>query len=602
MSNFQTDRVKNKRGIDIFRKGRNFKKKKPKNENLEEGIVAWTSFYRANPHRFASDYLGVDLKIFQQILLYAMMHNLYFVYIAARGQGKSFLTALFAIIKGILFPNTKIVVAAGQKTQAREIIGKIEEFRRSSPNLQREIKFITDTGNDPRVEFHNGSTIRTVAANDGARGARSNVLIIDEFRMVSEDIIETVLRKFQTAPRKLGFLSKPEYHGRESEFQERNQELYLSSAWYKADASWNRVVDYNNKFLEGKPYFACQLPYQLSIKEGLYIREQAQEEMDSAAFNEIRWEMEMNAMFWGSNLNSYFTFEELDKNRTLKKLYYPRNIAAMVGDSSLKIPPKKKGELRVVSADIATMGGSDNDASIYSVARLIPIGNNEYERQTVYMEDLVGGHTQVQATRIRELFEDFDCDYIVLDTRSAGIGVYDAMTTELVNTTTGEVYEPVSCINNKELADRCAFVGAKKVVYSITGSAQLNSLIAVAMKDALRKGKIKFGVDEQNADDILSTIKGYSTNKISPEAKAYLKMPYVQFTSMVHEFLNLEQEYTSDGSIRLKEPRSGRKDRYSSISYLNYFANELEIKNRRIKPKEVSNVGSFFMARPAKLF
>lgn len=58
-----------------------------KSERILQGVAIWCSFYRANPHRFAKDYLKVNLKLFQKILLYGMMHNNYFMYIASRGQG-----------------------------------------------------------------------------------------------------------------------------------------------------------------------------------------------------------------------------------------------------------------------------------------------------------------------------------------------------------------------------------------------------------------------------------------------------------------------------------------------------------------------------------
>lgn len=48
--------------------------------------IAWRAgYYRANPHRFVEDYLGITLKLFQKILLYAMMHNNYIMYLASRG-------------------------------------------------------------------------------------------------------------------------------------------------------------------------------------------------------------------------------------------------------------------------------------------------------------------------------------------------------------------------------------------------------------------------------------------------------------------------------------------------------------------------------------
>ena len=50
-------------------------------------VALWVSYYRANPHRFAEDFLGIQLKVFQKILLWAMMMNDAFYFVAARGIG-----------------------------------------------------------------------------------------------------------------------------------------------------------------------------------------------------------------------------------------------------------------------------------------------------------------------------------------------------------------------------------------------------------------------------------------------------------------------------------------------------------------------------------
>lgn len=58
-----------------------------KANRIMDGIAYWGSFYRSNPQRFVKDYLNINLKLFQKILIYAMMHNERFMYIASRGQG-----------------------------------------------------------------------------------------------------------------------------------------------------------------------------------------------------------------------------------------------------------------------------------------------------------------------------------------------------------------------------------------------------------------------------------------------------------------------------------------------------------------------------------
>lgn len=118
MRPFQVDRNKYSRhGVrDIYKKEKNYNKTNDnlaKSERLREGFKKWTSYFRANPHRFAEEYLGVRLYLFQKIILYLMFKNSFIMMIAARGLGKSFLMALYAIIHAILYPGALIVVASG---------------------------------------------------------------------------------------------------------------------------------------------------------------------------------------------------------------------------------------------------------------------------------------------------------------------------------------------------------------------------------------------------------------------------------------------------------------------------------------------------------
>lgn len=52
-------------------------------------IARMTAFYRANPHRFAKDYLNIDLRLFQKILIFMMNWSTHFIFFASRGLGKT---------------------------------------------------------------------------------------------------------------------------------------------------------------------------------------------------------------------------------------------------------------------------------------------------------------------------------------------------------------------------------------------------------------------------------------------------------------------------------------------------------------------------------
>lgn len=283
--NYQVLRNKASKDSNLFN-GKNFNKDSDnlaKSKKLMEGIGIWGSWYKRFPHLFVRDYLGVTLKPFQKILIYYMAHYNYFMYIASRGQGKSFLTAIFCCVRCILYPETKVIISAGKKGQAKEIIEKIDDLKNKSPNLSREINYINTGSNDPKCEFHNGSWIKIVASNDNARSKRANLLIADEFRMINLEVVNKVLRKFLTAPRQPKYLEKPEY----AHLLERNKEIYLSSAWFCHHWSWEKVQAFFKAMVKGKEYFLCSLPYQLAIKEGLLDRQQVKDEMSESDFDEL---------------------------------------------------------------------------------------------------------------------------------------------------------------------------------------------------------------------------------------------------------------------------------------------------------------------------
>lgn len=574
MGNFESD-VKKHKNPNPFMTTPNYSKKEENmisNKKFMNKVKLWASFYREYPFKFAEDYLGLTLKTFQKILLFCMFHFYFFMFIAARGLGKSWLTAVFCVCKACLYPKCKIVVASGNLKQATQIINYIDEMRKESECLNRSISYLSDNVNNAKVEFWNGSSIIVVASNSGARSKRANVLVIDEFILVDKTTITTVLRKFKANPRQPKYLSKPQY----AHLTERNQEVYLSSAGQKWHWSYEKFKSFFNSMMNGKKYFLCDLPYQLTIKEGLRMKEEVLDEMQEDDFDPILWEMEMEGIWIGENEKSYFKFDDLEPNRKLLMPIYPKPMYDLLKDSSFKYPVKKQNEIRMISSDIAMMAGQQNDSSIYTILSLIPDATNRfYIRNVVYMESMMGGHSTTQAIRIRQLYDDFDCDYIVLDTNGNGLSIYDNLCQNLFDKERKIEYGAFSCINDEEMAKRCVIADAPKKIYSMKAYQQINSDCAVSFRDNLRKGRIRLLINENECREILSGLKGY--DKLPPEVQAKFIIPYIQTTALISEMINLEADINQDtGLVKLKEPRTGRKDRWSSISYGNYFANLLE--------------------------
>lgn len=573
-------------------------------DKVIEGMAIWGSYYRANIDVFVVDYLQLDfLKWFQLVLLVMMDRARVFLWIASRGMGKSFLIAIFACVRCILYPGTKVVITSGTRGQSINVLEKIQtELLKVSPNLRNEIdmdetKF---SGQDAKVMFKNSSYIKVVTASDNARSNRANILIVDEFRMVKKDTIDTVFKKFLTSRRMPPYKELTEAERKAEYAKEPNKSCFLSSAYFKDHWSYNKMLDTFKLMLDdNKTDFVCGLPYQLSIQEGLLFPEDVETDMLEADFNEIKWSMEMEAMWFGDEDGSFFDFNSISKNRRINYPMLPDKLSSLLGNSQkVKIPPKQLGEKRILSADIALMSSKkhNNDATAVFINQMMPTKAGRYTNNIVYSDTFEGLHTEDQALIIRKMYDEFQCDYIVLDCTGLGLGVYDALVRDMVDPDTGEIYPAISCYNNQEMAERCTVKGADKVIWAIKGNPTINSECAVLLREGFKSGKIRLLVTEYDGESLLSDIKGYGS--LSPSEKTKLQMPYVHMTLLIDELVNLQHD-ESGGRVRVFEKTGRRKDRYSSLSYNYYVATQLESKLGR--HREASFGDNIFMFKPPKI-
>lgn len=564
-----------------------------------DGVEVWASFYRENPHRFAKDYLGITLRLFQKILLYMMNISNYFCYIAARGQGKSFLLAIFCCIRCILYPGTKIVVVSGTRGQATNILEKIrDELIPKSELLKNEIDNVRISPSKAEIIWKNGSTIKVATASDNSRGMRSNILLVDEYRMVDKSVIDTVLRRFVSSPRMPEYLHKKKY----AHLKERNKEIYLSSAYFASHISYQRFRDYAiNMMDDTKKFFVCDFPYQLSIAEGLLDAEQVADDMSETDFSETKWSMEMEGFWLGANEDSFFDFTSISNNRKIDYPWLPAEVNAMLGNSKKTvIPSKQAGEIRLLSVDIALMSSKrhQNDASAIFVNSLKPTRTGRYVNNIVYTESFEGAHTADQALRVRRLFDMYDADYIVIDVKGVGFGVADLLVRDIPDPELGDIMPGLSCANNKEWAERCKIPGAQKALWVINASAQFNSDCAVLLRDGFRAGRVRLLTTEYDGEVLLGKIKGY--NGLTAEEQLKLQMPYINTTLLISELINLQYETNSNG-IKVSTKANRRKDRFSSLSYSVYVANQLELQLNKKKSRSITEDDFAFMYRAPKI-
>lgn len=568
-----------------------------KAKRMMNGVATWCSFYRANPHRFCADYLNIHLKLFQKILIFLMFWNNYFIYIASRGQGKSFLIAIFSVCRCILYPETQICICAKARSQSINVLEKITTILMpNSANLRMEIGDYSTKGQDAYIEFRNGSRIKVVTANDNARSNRSNIIIVDEFRMVDIDIINKVIRKFNTAPRQPKYLNNPKY----SHLAERNKEFYLSSAWFKSHWSFSKLQAYfKNMVDETKRYFCCGLPYQLAIKENLLSAEQVADEMSESDFNELGWSMEMECLFYGDDEGSFFTYEDVSANRVLKTAVYPEATSKLIADKRVKIPPLAMREERILSVDVALLASTknNNDAAAIFINSALPNSQNKYIANIIYTENHEGLHSNDLSLIIRRLYEQFHCTQLVLDTRGVGISIYDNLCRDIYDNETGITYHALSCCNDKVMADRCSDKNAPKVIWAINATAQLNNDMILALREAFRQKRINLLVSEFDAEEIVKDYRGF--NSLTTEQKIQIQMPYIHTTLLINELINLQSEIKGV-NVKIKEKSGMRKDRVSSLEYNWWVCLQLEQQMNRRLQNTVDT--PLFLSRPAKSY
>ncbi|WAX16605.1 hypothetical protein LC76P1_00168 [Lysinibacillus phage LC76P1] len=556
----------------------NFKQKKTNNrdpnemnanEKMELQIKKWTTFYRANMHRFIEHYLGVELFLFQKILMYFMNINTYVMIIAARGLSKSWMIGLFCIARCILYPNTKIVIASGVKKQAKLIITeKIQKDFMQYPNIEREIKAIKTSANDASVVFKNGSTIEAVTSSENSRGYRANILILEEFRMIDKDILTTVLQPFLNVYRQPPFLKKPEYR----HLTEENVEIYISSAWFESHWMGEAMKGARDAMLAGVDTVIFALDYLTSLYHGLLSRKRIENMKKKSDFDHLGFMMEYENLMFGENENALYAYEDVIKNRTLKKLFYPIDNLDYSELKNKRKAPLMAGEVRIIGVDIALMGGKGNDNTVYTLMRLIPNGDS-YARKVVYIESLNGAHSEDQAIRLKQLFEDFQCHYVAMDCHGNGMSIYDDLVRVLYDEARDVEYEAWCSFNDEEMKARAKGANPLPVVFSIKAGSKINHEVASSLRVNLQNSNIELPYNEQEAREDLSEKDWYA--KANSTKKSEYLLPYHQTTALVNELVNLDFEVVG-GFIKVKEGSTKRKDRYSSIGYANYLAKILE--------------------------
>ena len=246
----------------------------------KEAKVSLARFLRSNLGFTTELISGIKLAPFQEITLKGMMNRNFSMCVWGRGCGKTFIASVFCFLQCIFEPGTKILIAGPTFRTARFIFENLEKIVDSKgAELLMQAFGAKSKRNDQFKWDINGGTITAIPlSGEKIRGFRANILVLDEYLLLPEDLIKTVLLPFLVAPQDM----KERIEIREIEdkliaegkmkegdrmvFENDSKMIALSSASYTFENLYKQYKEWTEKIYNQEmgdaDYFISQMGYE----------------------------------------------------------------------------------------------------------------------------------------------------------------------------------------------------------------------------------------------------------------------------------------------------------------------------------------------------
>lgn len=566
----------------------------------EEKVIEWDTLFRRNWDIYAEFYLDIGLKPYQREALHEIGTSDVFFWRAGRGGAKSFITALAAICKLMLYPNCWIVVTASTIDQANKIVeDKIlsELVKKLSPYLlylyEKQWLVITKPQDGYKIENTlNNSVLRVLAPVESSRGVRSNFTIYDEVAIMKKASIDQIFDGM-LYPRQPVFLNNNPEYANNPRWLEESKAIYLTSSKYKYQwwyGLWKECV--KGWFDDKKTVFnVFASDFFDNIDNGLktwgdYRRAKKTTE-------EFSFRMEYLNEAIGENEHAYFTIQQFKENQTLEKAFVPPTNIEVITQTVPYNPPKGEDEVRLILVDYAfanTVKGAGRKANDNTIIICMSLHwkENHFERHVDYIQGWEASDSTGAVNRIRELYWDYQTDYIVDDQQSGGEVIYNLFTQPWEHPERGRAWNS----HGFTISDKTEYVSAVAIdskiedykmrtvdphaipcIIPVKGSSTLNDIVWKEMRRQLEYGNVKFLIDTNDFQETLVDNGEYF--KMTSEQYGIACAPYNHTEELIKEAVNLKAEFKQD-KVRLSEPLNGTKDRIVALAYGNYIATLIE--------------------------
>lgn len=556
--------------------------------------IEWQLFYLYNLDVFNRDYLGLKLKYFQKQMTIDTYYNEIELINASRGLSKSFCIGINAIDFALLLPNIKIGIVALTIEQSNKIISdKIDKIFTSptsqiaSPVLQqlRKDKYIEikNTNTDSKkVVFGNGSEIISVGCNESSRGARLNIVIVDECAIIKKNDYYTIVEPM---------LEPYVFHGIVLE----PKQIFLTSSKTKDNWVWTflkKVVNNHYKHAKGVRYGFYAGDILTSIANGIHTKKQYITRRENTS--EFEFMQEYMNIWQGESNDSLFKYEQFHALQDIENAFMPRTKEEVASGIENKYVYNDENHIRYIACDIALSSGDQNDNTVIVLGYL---DTNTYEKYVEYIVSFNGVNSMEQVATIKRLFYEYRASYCVIDTKGVGLTLFDVLTVETLDNEYGQVYKAWTVSRDNEInissdmviadkVQRTIDKNAEEVVIAVAGTSEINSNMHLSMQKTLRDKKIHFLLDDYEKEYKQSSDEKWL--KMFSEDRARIMLPFVETRLMINESVSLTTEYRN-GVIKVSEKKSAYKDRYMALTMFNYFGEKLIAKY----VKEESNYTDF---------
>lgn len=301
--------------------------------SLEDARISLAEFLYNNIGLTVEYLFNLKIYPYQEIILRSWFDHNFCMNVWGRGCGKTYNVAIFCCLYPIFFPRTRIVLASNAFRSTRRLIQQIERFiNAKGADLLREC-YIEKSG---RLEFVrrademtldiNEGQIIAVPLNEKIRGTRADILIVDEFLMIPEDIYKSVLMPFLTARNDIQEQLTAEELKKSLMIEDKvNQEdldmavstkkiIGLTSASYDFEFVYRLYLNWvekTKKPILSRSYFVSRIGYQ-AVPPTLLDKE-VTEEAKSGGENTASFQREWMAIF-SSSSDGYFNIKKLHDN------------------------------------------------------------------------------------------------------------------------------------------------------------------------------------------------------------------------------------------------------------------------------------------------